>query len=164
MKLRLLLTSICNRHCVGCCNKDWNLLALSKCVSYKEYDEIILTGGEPLIYPHKIRETVAKIRKQSDAKIFLYTAKTNTPETLLSILRILDGLTVTLHDTSDIKPFNKFNDMLQDSDIASKSLRLNIFKEVPYYRVDSYGWIVKKDIVWIENCPLPKDEKFMREY
>jgi molybdenum cofactor biosynthesis enzyme MoaA len=42
-KLRLLVTSECNRSCSGCCNKEWDLDKLPVCESYKDYDEIYLT-------------------------------------------------------------------------------------------------------------------------
>ena len=41
-------------------------------------------------------------------------------------------------------------------------MRLNIFHNVDIAKIDLVKWIVKKDITWIKNCPLPKDEVFMR--
>jgi hypothetical protein len=42
-----------------------------------------------------------------------------------------------------------------------KSLRLNVFKGVSVPKTWS-NWIVKKNMVWIKNCPLPEDEVFMK--
>jgi molybdenum cofactor biosynthesis enzyme MoaA len=50
-KLRLLVTERCARSCSGCCNHDWDLAALPTCESYAGYDEVLLTGGEPMLYP-----------------------------------------------------------------------------------------------------------------
>ena len=45
--LRLLLFEDCNRNCKKCCNKQWDLKLLPEVGSFKDWDEIILTGGEP---------------------------------------------------------------------------------------------------------------------
>ena len=64
-KLRLLITEKCNRKCEGCCNLDWDLQNLPVCTSFKGYDEILLTGGEPQLEPVLILSTVEKIKQQN---------------------------------------------------------------------------------------------------
>jgi hypothetical protein len=99
-----------------------------------------------------------------EASIVLYTTMANRA---LDILPYLDGLTLTLHDQSDVGHFMQLDgilELLRTVDwVKNKSLRLNVFKEVQMrtYRVSDM-WEVKKDIVWIKNCPLPEDEVFMR--
>lgn len=72
-KLRLLLLDDCNRNCPGCCNRDWDLQALPLCQDYTPYRLIMLTGGEPMLYPEIIREAIAAIRRQTNVPIYLYT-------------------------------------------------------------------------------------------
>jgi hypothetical protein len=161
MKLRLLLTEKCNRKCRGCCNKEWDLKALPICNIFSGYDEVILTGGEPMLYPPLISLTVNRIRQQTKAPIYLYTASCLEPYILLRVLDSIEGLTLTLHTKKDVEPFKDFNaHILRGAD--SKSLRLNVFRGVSLKGLDLSKWEVKKNIVWIKNCPLPKDEVFMR--
>jgi len=159
-KLRLLLFEECNRNCSGCCNKDWDLKSLPVCMNYSPYEEIMLTGGEPMLRPGVIYQTIYNIRKSSKAKIYLYTAKTDNKESLYNMLLYLDGLTITLHEQSDVKPFLEFNKLLVDSVIENKNLRLNVFEgvklEYPKW------WVVKDNIKWIKDSPLPKGEVLMR--
>jgi len=154
MNLRLLLFEECNRACEGCCNKQWDLMQLPVCGSYDGYDVIMLTGGEPLLRPDLIRETVAQIRASSDAQIVLYTARVVG---LAEIAPILDGVTLTLHEQSDVVPFVALSKRM-----SGGSLRLNVFSNVDITGVDTTGWQVKDEIEWIEDCPLPEDEVFMR--
>jgi len=163
-KLRLLITKKCNRHCEGCCNKDWDLEKLPICKSFKGYDEIILTGGEPMLFPNLIIDMIEKIRiENSLAKIYMYTAFIFTVRSL-EILNLLDGITVTLHTQSDVKKFKWFSQHLfYSTKNLYKSLRLNIFDGIKMPKnLNLRYWQVKKNIKWIKNCPLPKDEIFMR--
>lgn len=156
--LRLLLFSACNRSCVGCCNKDWDLDALPKVKNYRGYDEIILTGGEPMLNPGLVIETASQIRLQTHAPIILYTAK---PERLPEVMPYLDGVTVTLHEPDDVAPFLTLpNPLLGAGFYRHCTKRLNVFAgvDVP----DIYGWEIKRGIEWIKDCPLPDQEVFMR--
>ncbi len=103
-KLRLLLFKDCNRKCEGCCNKEWDLDAIPTCDSYEGYDEIFLTGGEPMLNPKIILETIRNIRKvNKDVKIFLYTAWLENIQVSLYLLSQIDGITVTLHNETQEK-------------------------------------------------------------
>ena len=165
-KIRLLITEHCDRNCSGCCNKDFDLKSLPVCTDFGDGPVLImLTGGEPLLYPVTTRDIVKRIRMQNpEASIILYTTMALRA---LDILPYLDGLTLTLHDQSDVGHFMQLDGMLEllrtVDWVKNKSLRLNVFKEVQMrtYRVSDM-WEVKKGIVWIKNCPLPKDEVFMR--
>jgi hypothetical protein len=166
--LRLLLFSECNRNCDGCCNKDWDLDSLPVVNSFHGYDEIILTGGEPMLHPGFVIKTIEKIRKQSKAKIYVYTAKIDSVLDIYNVVCWADGITVTLHDTNDVKNFIELNNFLLkmwiDGFISkhTQSFRLNVFEGVDISGEDLSLWIVKSNIKWIKNCPLPENEVFMR--
>ena len=164
MKLRLLLFEECNRKCRGCCNKDWDLVNLPICDNYMGYDQILLTGGEPLLHPFIVAKAVAEIRQQTDTLIYLYTAKVDELTTLSNILSIVDGITVTLHTNRDVIPFLLFNSGLRliERLTKGKSLRLNIFHNVVHPTMPLPLWNVKRNIIWDKNCPLPEDEVFMK--
>jgi hypothetical protein len=165
MKLRLLLHTQCKKACEGCCNKDWDLTKLPKVSSFKDFSEINLTGGEPMLYPYLILDTIYMIRNQNKSvPIYLYTADVSDSYGLLVLLEKINGLTVTLHGQEDVESFRLCNELMKYAKKIGweKSLRLNIFKGIDTGDIDLSLWKVKKDIEWQKNCPLPKDEVFMR--
>ncbi len=169
--LRLLFTAKCNRNCLGCVNKDWNLQNLPKINSF-DFDEIIITGGEPLLFPEQLIGYIKAIRAISKAKIYVYTAMTvvnGTFKPFYDILPYVDGVTLTLHNQKDADNFKhvlysmEYDNWPKDY-IENKSFRLNVFKgiELPINFRAFYKWKVKKDIIWIKDCPLPENEVFMQ--
>ena len=161
--LRLVLFEECNRRCEGCCNKDWDLGNLEVCRSYKEYNEIVLTGGEPMLMPEFVKHVVKKIRQEnSEAKIYMYTAKVDTKE-IYDVLKIIDGITVTLHEQEDVEPFLSLDTELYYRHHATKSLRVNVFSNVKFDKNFIFmPWKIKDKIEWIKDCPLPENEVLMR--
>lgn len=162
-KLRLLFTKDCPRKCPGCCNNDWKLDELPVCNDYNGYTQIMITGGEPLMYLNSLLYCIGEIRAQTrKTPIYIYTSWMDTND-LLTAMKYSDGLTITLHDKEQIYPFMLFDEILNPSDFIDKSLRLNIFEGISLpFDAEKVGWEVKKDIKWIKNCPLPKQEVFMK--
>lgn len=161
-KLRLLLFENCNRDCEGCCNKYWDLTAVPDCNDYSGYKIVMLTGGEPMLRPALVLDTIRAIRKVNPTVlIYLYTAKVDSTRMSLSVLDKLDGMTVTLHEQSDLEPWKRFASALDPYDWA-KSLRLNVFAEVELGDADTCGWDVRDSMVWDTDCPLPDNEVLMR--
>jgi len=161
-KLRLLLWEDCNRTCEGCCNKDWDLRTLPVCSDFSGYDLIMLTGGEPMLKPEMVLQTIEAIRRQTAAPVYVYTADVDNLDSAFAILAAADGITLTLHEQSDVDNFQTFDHCMVMKQITGKSLRLNVFKGVDLADVCTSGWQVKDNIEWIEDCPLPSDETFMR--
>lgn len=161
-KLRLLLFEDCDRRCPGCCNNDWDLEKLPVCKDFFHYDQIILTGGEPMLKPLVVRDTIAKIRKEAPfSAIWVYTAKISDDVASMMILLKSDGITVTLHSQQDVEAWEQFANMVREWGVQ-RILRLNIFKGIDISACNTAGWIVKDDIEWIKDCPLPEGEIFMR--
>ena len=161
-KLRLLLFEDCDRKCRGCCNKQFDLKNLPICEDYSGYDLIMLTGGEPMLKPDVVLSAVANIRLETDAPIYLYTAKTTPIYDLRRVLSKIEGLTVTLHKQEDQSFWNMFDLLGIDYGNRLKSFRLNVFKGVSMRGIESDRWEIKKNIKWMKNCPLPEGEVFMR--
>jgi len=161
-KLRLLFTQDCNRNCEGCCNKDWDLDSLPKCTDYSKYDEILITGGEPMLYPDRLDFLINKIRKESEAKIYIYTAKPTHVLIYWIKESKIDGITLTIHKEDDVDTFYLFNLLLTAlGGYDDKSLRLNVFKGINTPDTKN-RWKAKSNMEWIKDCPLPKDEVFMK--
>ena len=158
-KLRLILLEECHRNCAGCCNNDWDIQNLPICTDYTEYDLIMFTGGEPMLYPEIILDAIKTIRAQTKAPIYLYTALLADKVMLNKILSMIDGITVTLHENEDIAPFLEFD--RYHAGRENLSYRLNIFKGVEKV-ICSPRWKIKDDITWIKDCPLPFGETLMR--
>lgn len=167
-KLRLLITDVCDRACEGCCNKDWDLDSLPVwSPEDTEYDEVLITGGEPLLLPDRIIE-VAKLFLypvvKRHVKVVFYTAKTDRRQDLYRALDYCGGVTVTLHEQKDAYSFVLMDMYLPSILAKGRGLRLNVFNNVvvPPQWFNQHGWKIKYGMEWIENCPLPQDEVFMR--
>jgi hypothetical protein len=164
--LRLLLWSDCDRNCIGCCNKQWDLNVLPVCSDYTLYNEILLTGGEPLLNIDKVINVITDIRLQNQCPIYLYTAKIDFV-LLRRVLQFVDGITLTLHNQDDADKFI-LDDVWALPRMWNRSYNLNIFngiqikKDIRYLVPEVWGWNVKDNIEWIENCPLPEHEVFMQ--
>lgn len=165
-KLRLLLTKDCDRSCKGCCNKDWDLEALETVTAQElgNYDEILVTGGEPLLYPQLLLKELARIRAFSlGAKLIVYTAKTDNIGLFVAVNHIVDGMTLTLHTQKDVAKLQEILDYnTRTNQKLGGSLRINIFKNIDYSSLDLNGWIIKDNMVWIKDCPLPENEVFKK--
>ena len=126
------------------------------CQDYTPYRLIMLTGGEPMLYPEIIREAIAAIRRQTNVPIYLYTAM---PEQLDALMPLLDGVTVTLHTPEDIPVFQSFDRTAQN--LTGKSLRLNVFDEVGTV-ICRPEWQVKDHMRWSSQLPAARGEVLMR--
>lgn len=162
MNLRLLITKDCDRSCKGCCNRDWDLDNIPvNNYTFTGYDQVLITGGEPMLYPTKVKALCIYIRINNPlAKIIMYTAKTNNIVSFIETLKLLDGVTLTLHTQEDVKTFKALNKQLTLD--PKKSYRLNIFSGIKIGSLDTQGWQVKEGLEWLKNCPLPENEVFMQ--
>ncbi len=164
-KLRLLITEECDRKCPMCCNNLYNLAELKVETNFAHYNEIILTGGEPMLHPLYLERVIQHLRDHTGlaTKIYLQTAKVDDLLATLKILQALDGISVTIHNEQDIKPFQKLDRILSaysSEFIAKRSLRLYVFDgiETPEF---INPWKVQH-MVWLEDPQLPENEVFKR--
>lgn len=189
-RCRLLLTAKCPNNCPLCCNKQFNLMNDVPVIDRWDYDEFILTGGEPL-FPNaeKLCEFLDIFKKfQSlmgrNPLIYLYTSICH-PQRWNDIICTLDGITYTVHTQDNareliqllhvIKNVNNGYDQIFPnlSCLPSKSLWLNLFPEgktfieselakSPYKWDDISNIFRIKQMEWKENCPVPEGEDFRR--
>lgn len=166
-KLRLLLFKDCKRNCKGCCNNEWDLDRLPIETEFTGYDEILLTGGEPMLKPKLVLKTIDRIRQVDEGvAIYMYTAKVNPIKESIKILGKLTGITITLHEQKDVNSFLKFAQIVGDTVlIPHAKFRVNIFRSIDIHIEDitcAGFWVIRKNITWKKNCPLPRDEVFKR--
>lgn len=178
-KLRLLVTTKCHNKCPMCYNNQFDFDTLPV-VNRWNYDEIMITGGEPLSSAKKVRYlinliTSIKLIQQAQgfpiAKFYVYTA-THHVHLIEKILKHIDGIIYTPHNIAELNVLNTISYHLEvypyPKDI---SMRLNIFPEInemikKYFRKAQQRriavmWNVKH-IKWVKDCPIPEGEDFRR--
>ena len=162
-KLRLLITKKCNRTCEGCCNKDYDLDALPVITDFTKYDILLITGGEPMLYPHLVKHVCQLARAQNyKIKIIVYTAKTRFIYELLGMLSetFIDGITFTCHDQQDADNLARREIWVKNTSM----LRLNVFEGIVLEK-DNPIWNnfdIHTGYKWIKNCTLPQGETLGR--
>ena len=174
-KLRLLVTTKCPNKCPICCNNQFDFSKLPE-VNRWNYDEIMITGGEPMLYPEnlfhlmKSIKIISKIESNNIPKIYLYTAYCHCD--IVNILNSTyrnfraDGIVLTPHKPEDIDAFIYTNEFLlkYKNEYKKVSLRLNLFLDMKALLpkdIDLSLWQVK-DIEWKKDCPVPEGEDFRR--
>jgi pyruvate-formate lyase-activating enzyme len=103
--------------------------------SLKDYDILMLTGGEPMLYPDRIIKIARILRKVAPkAEIFLYTALHKDDHDLERVLPHVDGVQFSLHkeaDDKDIEQFQSFQNVAKKWH-SSKSFRLYVDRAMPH--------------------------------
>jgi hypothetical protein len=149
-------------------NKQYDLSLLESWDwrTVNRWDECMITGGEPMLFPFELLAFLGKWRALERptlcrCKLIVYTAFVRDMETVIKVLKASDGITLTLHEQLDVDQFEILNRELMLREIYDKSLRLNVFKGVRLPKTPLPLWEVKKDIVWLKDCPLAEDELYM---
>ena len=115
-RCRLIFTEECNRNCPGCCNKQYNF---NGCASWdwdraEEWSMVLITGGEPMLFPNELYAFLMRTGAGSILKPphILYTADCHDLPILIKLLKLLNGLTLTLHEQKDVLDFRILNSYL----------------------------------------------------
>jgi pyruvate formate-lyase activating enzyme-like uncharacterized protein len=129
----------------------------------KEYDKVFITGGEPMLYPARVRMVVDELREQNpDQKVYLYT--TLASPALLDMAHIFDGIHFTLHAPHTIQDTARFEAFQHCIEHLGGTYRLYIdpaiehtipIKPSVWSRVEVKPWIPEGD------CPLPEGEDLL---
>lgn len=168
---RILITTKCNRNCPGCANEKFiksdEMHIMEHLTEIVKYNEIIITGGEPMLQPNKVANMIWDIRYISKAPIFMYSSTVDLKVARHnSILRLLDGLTYTVHYESTMKDIM----MLQYLSTKLKNFapklktRLLLDSRLPQkyelLNIDFGAWDIVKWLEWKQDgdCPLPEHE------
>ncbi|MFR1537525.1 MAG: hypothetical protein ACLSUP_02660 [Blautia massiliensis (ex Durand et al. 2017)] len=166
---RVIVTFGCNRKCPGCCNSQLpEHRTIHSDEELMKYQEIVITGGEPMLIPGKVLEFINRMwDKGYRGKMYLYTSFWNGKGISKEILKELDGFTFTLHaectDADIIALKNLSNSgILQNKDFGS---RLIIDKRV-YDRYDLSNinfsrWDVIRKLEWKEKCSPASNEDLL---
>jgi len=62
---RIVMSFKCNRKCKGCCNQIMDFEhQLAKIEEIKDYEQVFITGGEPMLYPGRLMEVIDILKKK----------------------------------------------------------------------------------------------------
>lgn len=165
---RVIVTTNCNRNCPGCCNSKINEIPDIVDISMlANYEEIVITGGEPMLNPDSLLKFIKALRKQNkEQKIYLYTAHLAMEEHR-KILGKLDGITVTLHAEAtddDIRSLKYMSELLY---VYMEDLDMRLFIDKRVYEkydlsnIRLQAWDVVRKLEWKENCCLAENEDLL---
>lgn len=162
-KARLIISYMCKRQCVGCCNRHYegpDPIKIKYVDSLRGYDEVCISGGEPLLFPKQTLHAIHRLREISPkTKIYVYTAAVDRPEPLAWVTYLADGITLSIHTQQDLITFRQTIPWGGILGIEGKSMRMKIFEGVTVPQdLDLTGWQVDFRVKWLAHCPLPKDE------
>jgi hypothetical protein len=166
MTARMIITARCNRSCPGCCNDSINYSGLPHIDDIKQllvYDSLVITGGEPMLFPYLVHEIARKLRLlEWQGKIYLQTAYA-PPELVYAYKRIvplINGITFTLHEEfyeEDLKGYSFLGNLEGDN----MTVRLNVDDRIPskvYDKISVRDGVEIRPMSWKEDCPLPDNE------
>ena len=107
--IHLLTTTLCNRDCKHCCNKqyDMNEILYVTEAELHEAHTICLTGGEPFLYTNPCEMArYYKLRYRNIKNVYVYTNALELAQWLNgNSLHDIDGLNISIKTKADAKAF-----------------------------------------------------------
>lgn len=116
--IHLLTTTLCNRNCPYCCNKQYDLNSIPYVTDeeLREAEIICITGGEPVLYSNP--PIIADYLKHNYSNIKSVYVYANARELETYINRndemtnwFIDGYTVSIKDIGDVYSFERIAEM-----------------------------------------------------
>jgi len=111
--IHLLVTSLCNRNCKYCCNKQYSLNDIPYVTDeeLRNAHTLCLTGGEPFLFCDPCE--IAKYYKRRYAnikKVYVYTNADELADWLCKnpVLHSLDGLNISIKTKKDAFVFDEY--------------------------------------------------------
>lgn len=159
--IHLLVTSLCNRNCIHCCNKQYDLNDIPYVTDkeLKNCHTLCLTGGEPFLFTNPT--AIARYYKENYPnikKVYVYTNATELEAYLhKNNLDYIDGVNVSL---KTLKDWLKFDNIIKDKSI--KSLNDNRVYIFGNWDGEDFGNFKVIKRVWQENFKPANDSIFRR--
>ena len=174
-KARVIITFDCFRNCQGCCNKYGTIMknakSLQNITDLKNYDVVMITGGEPMLYPNKVIDLTKSLKKENpNIKVYLYTANHKNAWDLEQVLQYVDGIQYSLHSNAtgiDMDDFQCFQAQIFTwADV--KSFRLYIDQSIKgtvhitpdlWQRIEIKPWLTESQLLAQQPNGLPQEEE-----
>lgn len=134
--MHLMVTSLCDRDCKYCCNKQYDLNSIPYATDeeLRGVETLCLTGGEPFAYTKP--NAIAHYYRHKYPNIMRVIVYTNACELWLPLLVDetplvhIDGLNISIKNLGD---YQVLDDIIQNSDVCSLSLnRIYVFGDRLY--------------------------------
>lgn len=160
---RIIITTACPRDCPKCCNKSKLVLdsmeSIHKLSDLPQYENIVITGGEPLLIFNRTQKIIWEIRGLfPDSNLYLYTALYSPKIKLL--FPYLVGIQYSLHNPfadEDKAGFYRFENKIENSGL---SCRLWFDRTIDSdIAIRPCRWDKITSGIMLDDCPLPKNEK-----
>jgi len=166
---RVITTLKCTRACPYCVNKQPGILEQGKILldlkQLEPYREVLLTGGEPVLYPQQLEKLIRSIREMYPQKeIYLY-ASIWSHRSCVYLLNIVDGIHFTIHNEKDIakniEDFQNFQDDIGMNSLLAlkRSFRLYILPGIDRpITIRPYLFSRIECKPYKNPCPIPENE------
>lgn len=162
-KIHLMVTSLCDRNCKDCCNKQYDLNTIPYVTNaeLRDAEVLYITGGEPFKYSNPT--VIAEFYKKHYPNIKRVYVYTNARELAVYAtvanggLGHIDGLTVSIKNEADRFHFERY---------IANSKKINALYSNMLYVFDGlypkeFGKFKMKDRVWQEEF-VPEPNSIFR--
>lgn len=135
----------------------------------QDLSEILITGGEPMLFPDKTLEIIKTLKtKYIHVPVYLYIALYD--KKVKDIIEIIDGVQYSIHSEcteKDIELLNEFQNLLLRNKYTNKSFRLFIDIKVSRFisinpsiwnSIRISKWFSEKELLDKQPNGLPLDE------
>lgn len=110
--IHLMVTSLCNRDCKYCCNKQYDLNDIPYVTDeeLREAETICITGGEPFVFTKPwVMANYYKRKYPNIKKVYVYTNAAELSYHLHdSHLYDIDGLSISIKNQADVLAFDRY--------------------------------------------------------
>lgn len=160
--IHLMVTSLCNRNCPHCCNKQYSLddVPYVSDEELREAEILCLTGGEPFLFSHPCEiASHYKNKYKNIKKVYVYTNAAELSTYLSNnILYGIDGVNVSIKTIADA---NAFKSSIEDNASVQKlqSNYLYVFDNLYDDEPDGFSLIHRE---WQEDF-VPSDDSIFRK-
>jgi MoaA/NifB/PqqE/SkfB family radical SAM enzyme len=171
--MHLMVTSLCDRDCKYCCNKQYDLNSIPYATDeeLREVETLYLTGGEPFAYTKP--NAMAYHYKHKYPNIMRVIVYTNACElwsswiTNRTPLGNIDGLNISIKNLGD---YLVLDDIIRDKEVCSLPLnRIYVFGDRLYEKTNSllteYDKLGRFQVIrreWQEDFKPADDSIFRR--
>lgn len=171
--MHLMVTSLCDRDCEYCCNKQYDLNSIPYATDeeLREVETLCLTGGEPFAYTKP--SAIAYHYKHKYPNIMRVIVYTNACELWLPLivnkapLDHIDGLNISIKNLRD---YQMLEDIIQNTEVCLLPFnRIYVFNEERYedtmYLLTKYCKLSRFEVIrreWQEDFK-PADDSIFRK-
>ena len=165
---RIIVTYKCNRNCPGCCNTHDNSVRKIKDISeLLKYDEIVITGGEPMLIKKDVIRLLLLLRSRGFAgKIYMYTAFFEDDTYSDILLDRLNGITFSIHaeaTENDIVVFKQLSNIIATKSHLNSRLFIDnrIWDKFEASQRRFSMWDEVRNLEWKDECKPAEHEELV---